>query len=170
MAQVVVGIIPTMAYAVPRPRGAWELRESVATERGPRSRTLATFRVLTPDAIDRAVERAVGDLTAQQVREAARRAGAPVADDPAIGAAATLMGELSRGARIPAPWRRMLAALAGGEIAGLSESERAAAEWADAGPTRRGAALWDLLLLADHIPTHRPGELAFPGFGGTTSA
>jgi hypothetical protein len=141
-------MLPTM-YATPRPNGSWELRESRATPRGPRSRTLATFRVLDADAIDRALERSSTSADADDVRAAARRAGAPVAPDSASAAAGSLLRELASGnAPSPALRRAQGAALAG-------EPPAEAARWLGASPERRGRALHDLLLLADRIPRRR---------------
>ena len=45
--------MPTMAYVVERRSGHWEIRESVHTAAGPRARTLATFRMLTDEVLER---------------------------------------------------------------------------------------------------------------------
>lgn len=153
-----------MAYVVSRPTGNWEVRHSVSTPAGPRSRTLASFRLLTSEVVELARERCGRQLDAQEIVAAARRAGAPVAREPALGAAATLIGELSRGARLPRSWERLLISLAGGPDGELTESERSGAGWADASAAERGSALRDLLLLADRIPLRDRGELDFPGF------
>lgn len=140
--------MPTMAYVVPRPNGSWELRESRSTRRGPRSRTLATFRALDAESIATAIERSGGPLTEATVRAAARRAGAPIAPAPADGAAASLLHELARGNAPAAGLRRALAAALAGQ-------PPAGAEWIGTSVERRGRALWDLLLLADSIPPRR---------------
>ena len=51
-------------YAIPRRNGSWELREAVATPSGPRSRTLASFRALTPEVIEHARARSTKPLDA----------------------------------------------------------------------------------------------------------
>lgn len=147
-----------MAYVVPRQSGSWELRHSVATPAGPRSRTLASFRVLTDDVVDRVVERSRGELDADQLKAAARRAGAPVAAEPALAAGAELLGQLSRGARLPSRWRHLLASLLAGDPTEPSAAEEAAAAWAGRSLEERGEALRDLLLLADRIGPGRRGE------------
>lgn len=152
-----------MAYVVSRPSGNWELRHSTSTPAGPRSRTLASFRLLTPAVIELARERCDRELAAEEIVAAARRAGAPVAREPALGAAATLIGELSRGARLPRNWEQLLVSLAGGSGSDATESERSGAGWADASAAERGSALRDLLLLTDRIPLRDRGELGFPG-------
>jgi hypothetical protein len=130
----------------------------VSTPDGPRSRTLASFRVLTDEVIERALASSANDLAADEIRCAALRAGAPVAREAPLAAAADLLGELSRGARLPPRWRALLGALIDGHEGEPTDSERAAAAWADATLEQRGAALWDLLLLADRIGTGRRGR------------
>ena len=151
-----------MAFVVARPNGAWELRRSRNTRDGPRSETLAGFKELTDDVIAHAVTRSGGSLTPDQVRAAALRAGAPVAPDPARAAAATLIRELVAGAELPNGWTQPLASLLTGSTA--DEGAATLAEWAGASAKRRGEALYDLLLLADAVPTRRRrGALRFPG-------
>ena len=74
----IVGNLVGMAYIVRRPRGRFEIRESVATPKGPRARSLANFAVLTSDALTRAAARAVRPFDAETVVVSGRRAGAPV--------------------------------------------------------------------------------------------
>lgn len=153
-----------MAFVVSRPNGRWELRRSSSTGRGPRSETLVSFKELTADVVARAVERSEGGLTADQVRAAALRAGAPVAPEPCRRAAAQLIRELSRGATLPESWKQPLRELLAGSDGADTDAE-SIAEWADASAERRGEALRDLLLLVDAVPTEgRRGRLAFPGF------
>jgi hypothetical protein len=140
-----------MAYIAPRRSGSWELRESTTTPAGPRSRTLASFRTLTPEVIEHAQRRASRPLDEVEIRRAALRAGAPVAADGASDAAAALLRELERGAEpTPGLVRLLLAALgAGGQV---TDAERAAARWLGVPAEQRGEALRDLLLLADRLP------------------
>lgn len=151
-----------MAFVVARPGGRYELRRSFATPDGPRSETLASFRELSPAVTERAVLRGGGSLTVDDVREAALRAGAPVGPDGARRSAAHLIGALARGDSLPAGWRPLLVELLEGR--GADPGAEAIGQWADASPERRGAVLYDLLLLADAIPRRaRSGALAFPG-------
>lgn len=147
-----------MAYVVPRSNGSWEIRESHLTAKGPRSRTLGTFRSLTPDVVDRAQARASKPLERDALLRAARRAGAPVALPEADAAAAELLRSLAEGARPrPALERALRDALAAGARAATSNAQAAAA-WVGVTPQRRGEALLDLLLLADSLPRRRRGE------------
>jgi len=67
-----------MAYVVIRPKGRFEIRESVHTPKGPRARSLANFAHLTDEVLATARVRADRPFDAEAVRASARRAGAPV--------------------------------------------------------------------------------------------
>ena len=148
-----------MAYVVQRPGGRWEIREAVTTARGPRSRTLATFRRLTPEVVERAVSRASRPASAAEIRAAARRAGAETA--AADAAARTLLSELVRG-RGPSPGlRRALI----GWLADPPDPDPpggSVVEWLDASPEDRGAVLAELLRFVDAVPPRPRGELRYP--------
>jgi hypothetical protein len=68
-----------MAYVVARPKGRFEIRESVHTPKGSRARSLANFAVLTDDVLERACKRASRPFDADAVRAAAERAARPAA-------------------------------------------------------------------------------------------
>jgi hypothetical protein len=103
-----------MAYVVARRGERFEIRESFHTARGPRSRTLAGFNVLTGDILAVAARRAQRPFDAQAVIRSARRAGARVrvatsgasrARDRFVGASqrmAVTLGESSAGAQVDA--------------------------------------------------------------------
>jgi hypothetical protein len=148
-----------MAFVVGNKRGRFEIRESIATPAGPRSRTLAGFTELTGDVIEKARQNAVKPPTAKELRRSARRAGAPVARPPIEAAARRLIAELARGGRLDPTLRRMLLDLLrhgyreGRETSIREEAEHGVAEWMAATPEERGRALVDLLLLADALPS-----------------
>lgn len=149
-----------MPYVVSKPNETWEIRESYTTPKGPRSRTLATFRTLSPDVLKKARERSQRPLDEMELRGSARRAGAPVEPAAADRAAAELLAELEGGRRPrPAIERALLGALG---ISGAEslDTARAAAAWIGATPKQRGEALRDLLLLVDSLPprARRAGE------------
>ena len=75
---MIVGI----AYVVRRPRGRFEIRESVVTPGGPRARSLANFAVLTNAVLEAGEGRARGPFDRARVMASARRAGAPVELSP----------------------------------------------------------------------------------------
>jgi hypothetical protein len=151
-----------MAYVVARGHGRFEVRESARTERGPRARTLAAFRELTPEVLAAARAKARSGFDEEALRDAARRMGAPVAAPVADAAASELYRELARGARLrPALARLIAAQLNPGERP--SDAELAAGEWLGRSAEERGRVLVDLLGLADAIPKRRrEPELRFP--------
>jgi hypothetical protein len=168
-----------MAYIIARNSGMWEIRESHSTPAGPRSRTLATFKTLTPEAIERARERSRKDLHATELRKAARRAGAPVAAQPSDRSAGELLTQLAEGHRPRPLLTRLLANALSADASRalapdgrttpptdeeqLTDSERAAGAWVAATPERRGEALRNLLLLTDWLPRATTREqLQFP--------
>jgi hypothetical protein len=160
-----------MAFIVPTKRGTFEIRESRNTPDGPRSRTLATFSELTDEVIEKARERANGSApSADDLREAAIRAGAPVPGAPVDEAARETLRLLARGERLDPMLRHLLAdAMEPGygrdrpSEGSLSDSARSATEWIGASPSERGNALRDLLELADALPIRlQPNEIGFP--------
>jgi hypothetical protein len=62
-----------MAYVVARPKGRFEIRESVHTPKGPRARSLANFAHFDDAVLDRARRRASRPFDAEGVRAAAAR-------------------------------------------------------------------------------------------------
>jgi hypothetical protein len=152
-----------MAYLVARRSGAWDVRETRSSAAGPRSHTLATFRVLTPEVIERAIARSSKPLNPDDLRRAALRAGAPVAAHAPDRAAGELLADLAAG-RTPRPaLRRLLLAALQGEGGDTSDSARSAAEWVVATSRQHGEALRDLLLLSDRLPPGRAaGRPRFP--------
>lgn len=162
-----------MAYVTANRRGGFEVRESRATPNGPRSRTLATFRRLDDEVIERARSRASKPPSAEELREAALRAGAPVAAAPVDRAAAETVRRLAAGERVDPMLRRLLLdALRQQERservelpeAGaarepeMSAAAREASEWIGVGPERRSEALWELLAMTDAFP-HTSGSI-----------
>ncbi len=161
-----------MAYVVARPGGAWEIRESHTTAAGPRARTLATFRTLTPDVVEHARARSPEPLDAQELRDIALRAGAPVAARSPNQTAGELLAELAAGGSPPRPALRklLLDAIDPGAGEPVSDSARAAARWVTASPGRRGETLRDLLLLSDRLPARRvPSRARFPRIRSTAT-
>ena len=71
------GNIVGMAFVVARPKGRFEIRESVHTPKGPRARTLANFATLTDEVLATARRRASRPFDDAAVRAAAVRAAAP---------------------------------------------------------------------------------------------
>ncbi len=70
----VVAILLFMAYVVARPRGRFEIRESVHTPKGPRARSLANYELLTDEVLGTARRRATRPFDTEAVRASARKA------------------------------------------------------------------------------------------------
>jgi hypothetical protein len=139
------GNLVGMAYVVARRRGRFEVRESLHTANGPRSRTLAGFDVLTDEVLTAAAGRAQRPFDAGAVIRSARRAGAGVR---------VASSGASRAKRFVTASKGMARALA----------EPPPGARADA-----GAVLLELLGFADTVTASqppRPSEpLAFPVLG-----
>jgi hypothetical protein len=167
-----------MAFIVPTRKGTFEIRESHATPKGPRSRTLVSFKELDARAIEKAQARAAKPPAAEELREAALRAGAPVAADPVDRAARELLGKLAKGQRPDPMLKRLLLDALENEdrsdrprdpSATVSDAARSASEWVGASPDERGAALTDLLSVVDALPLRRrPETIGFPRLGPAT--
>ncbi len=135
-----------MAYVVARRRGRFEIRESLHTAKGPRSRTLAGFDVLTDETLAAAARRAQRPFDAEAVIRSGRRAGAHVR-------VATSGASRARD-RFLAGSKSMAGAL--GKPPATATATRAGA----------GAALLELLGFADMVKAGQPSRpfepLAFP--------
>lgn len=164
-----------MAFVVPTRKGSYEIRESSNTDKGPRSQTLVSFRELTDEVIEKAREKAFKPPDPEELRRAARRAGAPVARKPIEQAARELIAELARGNRLDPTLREILLEMLqrgyreDGNVSPRGEAARAVALWMAATPDERGRALFDLLLLADALPSggRRGKPLRFPRLDST---
>jgi hypothetical protein len=154
-----------MTYVVARHRQrapTYEIRESELTDRGPRARSLATFRVLDDGVLARARARALRPFDPAAVLASAQRVGAPVeVADPAERQARALLAEIVKGTP-PAP---ALAALLRSELTTAyvpTDSVEAMVPWVGATVTDRAVALRDLLDLGDKLPARPRPPLAFP--------
>jgi hypothetical protein len=153
-----------MASVVPRPAGRWEVRESVLTPAGPRSRTLVGFRVLSSAVLDQATARATRPFDRDGVITAARRVGAPVEEPAADALARHLISDMARGGEPSPGLRRLLSdQLARVGPGPQLDTHDSMSEWVGASLTRRGEALRDLLGLADRLPQPRRSRSRFPG-------
>lgn len=165
-----------MAFIVSTKPNRYEIRESAGTPKGPRSRTLVSFRELDSAVIEKARARATKAIDVAKLHRAARRAGAPVSRPPVDRAARELIAELAKGRQPDPTLRHMLLDLLhdgfgdGAEPSLRSEAEHSVAEWMAASPDERGKALVDLLLLADALPHggRRGKPLCFPRLDSTS--
>jgi len=145
-----------MAFVVVRPRGRFEIRESVHTPKGPRALTLANFEQLTDKVIDTARQRASRPFDPDAVRASASKAqktaDARRAARKPLGGAAPVRPERRRFVESS---RRMAATVESRPPPQQADSTRSP-----------GDALIDLLDLTAQIPAfkgpRRPEPLQFP--------
>ena len=152
-----------MAHVVAKRNGTWEIRESRRTAAGPRSKTLVSFRALTPEVAERAAARASTRLDPEDLLYLARMAGAPVEARPVDKYAAGLLRELTLGNAPRPALRSLLADSIPREEEGPSHEAERMKMWAGASDADRGRALIDLLGLGDALPPKRHGRASgFP--------
>jgi hypothetical protein len=166
-----------MAYVVARPRGRFEIRESVHTARGPRARSLANFAALTDEVLNTARRRATRPFDPVAVRASARRAGSPVRRGRRARAARSAATSTPAPAqtvptRAPAPGRvpAITPAAAHRFVAGTRRMARSLEPRPPAGEEPRrepGETLIDLLNFAEQITPFVPARqdvhrLGFP--------
>jgi hypothetical protein len=161
-----------MAYVVATKPGRFEVRESVSTPEGPRSRTLVSFCELTEEIVKKAQAKAGKPLTAADLTHLALRAGAPVRGSELDSAAAETLRRIANGEQPDPKLRRLLMdALSGHDLDAqpsgskglVSDAARAASQWIGVGVDARADALRDLLELADALPVRlRSQDIGFP--------
>lgn len=159
-----------MAFIVPTRAGRFEIRESRSTPAGPRSQTLVSFKELTDEVIAKAQAKASTAPSADALRRGARRAGAPVARPVIEQAARQVIAELAKGDRLEPTLRQILLELLqrgyreDASPSPENEAARGVAIWMAASPEERGRTLFELLLLADALPSggRRGKPLRFP--------
>jgi len=161
-----------MAYVVATKPGRFEVRESASTDSGPRSRTLASFRELTAEVVEKVQARADKPPTAEELTRSALKAGAPVRGPELDEAAKEALRLMASGERPDPMLRRLLldalsdedrSDRAADSKARVSDAARAATQWVGVGAEERGNALRELLDLADALPVRlRPHEIGFP--------
>ena len=166
-----------MAYVVATKPGRFEVRESVSTPDGPRSRTLASFRELTAETVEKVQARSEKPPTAADLTHLALRAGAPIRGSELDQAASETLRRIASGEQPDPKLRRLLIdALSDPspshgpfDSRGLvSDAARAASQWIGVGVDDRASALRDLLELADALPIRmRPHEIGFPRLRST---
>ncbi|HYQ79438.1 MAG TPA: hypothetical protein VEP91_10070 [Solirubrobacterales bacterium] len=152
--------------------GLFEVRESVNTASGPRSRTLAGFRELTAEVVEKVQVRADKPPTSEELTRSALKAGAPVRGPELDAAAREALRLMASGERPDPMLRRLLLDALSNEDRSdrqadpksrISDAARAATQWVGVGAEERGNALRELLDLADALPVRlRPHEIGFP--------
>jgi hypothetical protein len=122
---------------------------------------LASFRVLTPDVLEHAEQRATTTFDADAVVAAARRVGAAVEESAVDRAARELLVAMRGGARPSRGLARLVVDRL--EPAQWSDPGGGIADWFNATDELRGETLREVLDLADALPQRRRGALTFPG-------
>lgn len=166
-----------MAYVVATKPGRFEVRESASTPEGPRSRTLASFRELTAETVEKVQARSEKPPTAAELTHLALRAGAPVRGSDLDEAASETLRRIASGEQPDPKLRRLLIdALSNESPSGqppepkglVSDAARAATQWIGVGAEDRANALGELLELTDALPVRlRPREIGFPRLRST---
>jgi hypothetical protein len=161
-----------MAFVVATKPGRYEVRESVSTPQGPRSRTLASFREMTPEVVQKVQAKANKPPTAAELTRSALRAGAPVRGSQLDEAAGETLRRIANGEQPDPKLRRLLidalsnqdpGAQASGSKSLVSDAARAASQWVGVSVEDRAQALRELLELADALPIRlRSHEIGFP--------
>jgi hypothetical protein len=156
-----------MAYLVRRPSGTVQVRESVRTARGPRSRTLASFSGPLDDAVlDEVERRATQPVDRAGLIERARAMGL-MWESSAAGAARRLVHGLRRGESIDPALLGLLhvelEACAPARASIQPDEFEEAAEWIGATAEERASSLRGLLRLGDAIARSRGRRSADSG-------
>jgi hypothetical protein len=145
-----------MAYLVRRAGGTIQIRECVRTERGPRSRVLASFRgVLDDHVLDQAVRKALRPLDREDLIRKARTMGVGWTSSTSV-AARQLVRRLRRGRTLDP----LLVGLLKQSLSDMVETELTedlaeASDWVGTSDEERGATLRGLLRLSDAIARSR---------------
>lgn len=147
-----------MAYLVRRTGGRNEIRESIQTPAGPRSRCLLSFQgPLTPDVLERAAARATRPFDPRALIRRARTSGIRVTEQSREPELRALLARLHRrdplDPQLAAVLRRYLERL---PETSLPDDLEEVAEWVGASPAQRGRALRELLDLYGRIAASRP--------------
>ena len=145
-----------MAYLVRQASGTVQIRESVRTDRGPRSRMLASFRGALNDlALDQAARKALRPLDREDVIAKAQTMGIGWTLSTSV-AARQLVKRLRRRPSLDP----VLVGLLRKSLSDMMETELAddldeAADWVGTSDEERGATLRGLLRLSDAIVRSR---------------
>jgi len=145
-----------MAYLVRRPGGGFQIRESVRTERGPRSVMLASFHNdLNDQVLDRADRKAARPLDREDLIAKARALG--VGWSSSSNSAAR---ELAKQLRLGRTLDPVLVGLLRGSLSDMPETQLPddldeATDWVGATDEERATALQGLLRLGDAIVRSR---------------
>jgi hypothetical protein len=146
-----------MAYLYVRKSGRVEIREAHSTPRGPRSRTLASFKgALTEEQLDRAESASTRPFDREAIRIRANELGVPMGRSNADTQARAVIAQLRSGARVDPVLVTVLSEQLDACVAAPVPDELAdVIEWIGASDHERGRALRDVLRLYDTIARSR---------------
>jgi hypothetical protein len=146
-----------VAYLYVRKNRRVEIREAHATPRGPRSRTLASFKgLLTEDHLDRAESASTRGFDRAALRARADELGIPVERSSADALAHSLLARLRNGARLDPVLVSVLRDRLDESVAApIPDEVLDVIEWLGASDHERGRALRDVLRLYDRIARSR---------------
>ena len=157
-----------MAHLIVRRDGRFEIRESEATPAGPRSRSLATFRSLSSEVLDRAARRARRPFDRRRLEERADELGVRRAASSEPRLARELISRSHRGQRPPSVLAAILRDELGDPGVEIPDTLPPLLDWLDTPLERRGRVLRDLLGLASNLPQRRrPDRSSFPRISST---
>lgn len=145
-----------MATVIKRSDGRIEIRESLATARGPRSRTLAIARELTDEVIEHAAERARKPIDRDELIERAGRLGVHLGRRTQADVVARLVERVRADALWPTHAKAIQTVLRDVEHGPLPHHLEAMTEWMGTDDGTRGNALVDLLKLSEATMQHYP--------------
>jgi hypothetical protein len=146
-----------MAFLVQRGADRIEIRESVSTPRGPRSRLLASFsEPLTPDVLERAAARATRPFDRQALIRRARAAGIEIFERSRESEMRACLARLRRGDPVDPVLAAVLReALTDEPDEPVPEELAEVSAWVGASSAARGAALRELLDLYGQVASSR---------------
>ncbi len=149
-----------MATIIARTDGRYEIRESVTTPRGPRSRTLAIFRELTPEVLDHAATRARDPLDRDEIVARAAELGLHVKRIAGDVDTAEFVRRVRSGTSWPTHVRAVQTATGSVRTEPLPGHLEPMVDWMGVDDETRSRTLVDLLGLADAIMQHRENARA----------
>jgi hypothetical protein len=160
-----------MTYLYLRKSGRVEIREAHSTPRGPRSRTLASFRgALTDEHLDRAESASTRPFDREALLRRAAELAVPIERASADSDARSLVARLRSGARLdPVLAGALREQLDDRASAPVPDELADVIEWIGASDHERGLALRDVLRLYDTIArsrdkVHEPEVEHYPKF------
>jgi hypothetical protein len=154
-----------MATIICRRDGRFEIRESVATVRGPRSTTLAIFSELSSDVLKRAGAKADRAFDAAAIKRRAEELGVPWSGPTSVADVRHVLARVAAN-EVPPAFLAALKKVTSTVEVSLSPTIEPMLHWIDKDDDERGRAVFELIELGDVIMRSRgggrEGPLRFP--------